>query len=108
MLESLVFREGGLGVLCIIIIGNGAAENQAARPSRIMIRVKLPYWALNQYPSIPPVLCSIIWRLIKRDQLFRRSSLERHRLKYARQAVEDIKPDRQAVAPVESCCFMTA
>jgi NADH oxidase (H2O2-forming) len=87
--------------LRIIIIGNGAAGNQAAQTIQdydpeaeitILGAESIPFYSAC---ALPDYLAG--W--IKRDQLFLRSSLERNRVEIRLgQAVEDIKPDRQAVS----------
>lgn len=84
----------------IIVIGNGAAGNQAAQTiqdydpeARITIlgAETLPFYSAC---ALPDYLAG--W--IKRDQLFLRSSLDRHRVEIRLgQPVEDINPERQAV-----------
>lgn len=85
----------------IIVIGNGAAGNQAAQTIQnidpeaeitILGAESIPFYSAC---ALPDYLAG--W--IKREQLFLRSSLDRHRVEIRLgQAVEDIKPDRQAVS----------
>ncbi|MEN6327891.1 MAG: FAD-dependent oxidoreductase [Syntrophomonas sp.] len=84
----------------IIIIGNGAAGNQAAQTIQnydpeveitILGAESIPFYSAC---ALPDYLAG--W--IKREQLFLRNSLDRHQVKIRLgQTVEDIKPDRQAV-----------
>lgn len=92
----------------IIVIGNGAAGNQAAQTIQnydaeaeitILGAESVPFYSAC---ALPDYLAG--W--IKRDQLFLRSSLDQHRVEIRLgQAVEDIKPERQAVTAGKELLF---
>lgn len=92
----------------IIVIGNGAAGNQAAQTIQncdseaeitILGAESIPFYSAC---ALPDYLAG--W--IKREQLFLRSSLDRHRVEIRLgQAVEDIIPDRRAVSAAGELLF---